>query len=391
MRVAKVNFLDSIGCADFFYGTTLQDVRYAVEGYSAFEGGEAAKYPESVELYFWKCYGGDVYEGYAIYNYLRELSKQGVTVKCYIHGLCASIAVLVALAADEIYMADAALLMTHAPMVDTGVFANAADHREAAAFLDKITAQITSRYLARTGGKLTPEMAAELLTRETYLSADEALALGFVTAKLTDDLLPAPVGEGKVLNYFKPQTPQNMAITAADETRLVDKFINAAKNYFAPKNEEAAPTNLTVALEGEAGNIYVDTTADDLAQGDMVYTDEALTLAAADGNYTLADARSITVAAGAIESITSASNSAAPGADELAAANSRNAELEAQVAALTAERDGATNSVRNLQNRLKAVPGSTGNPTPAGTQTPANKAAAGAAAATTPRLNVVRR
>lgn len=377
MDVAKVNFGETIGSGDCFWGTTLQEVRYIVEGYSAFDSSVASTLPKSVELHFWKCLGGEVFEGYAIYNYLRELSKKGVVVKSYSHGLTASIAVLVFLAADERYVDHASQGFTHKPSCDLGAYANADDMRQAASDLDKIQLQIAEVYVSRAG--ITLEQAHTYLNSNAWQTADEMVTSGFATAKTTD-VLVAPAGAEKVINYFKPPLkPQNMAITEADETRLVDKFINAAKSLFAPKNQEPevpAVTNLSVALAGDAGSIYVDTESTDIAQGDLVYSDEALTLTAADGSYELADGRSITVTAGAIESITevaAADDSAASATNALNERDARIAELEQQLAAKDSELTGATNTVRNLQTKLKAVPGSTGNPNTPGLQVVTNK------------------
>ena len=101
----------------------------------------------------------------------------------------------------------------------------------------------------------------------------------------------------------------------------------------------------------------------------MVYTDEAMTTAAADGDYSLEDGRTISVAAGAITAIMEkeAENTATNTA-ELTAATARIAELEQQLGV-------TTNKLTLATNKLKAVPGTTGNPVPAGTQAPGNKAA----------------
>ncbi|QIX61859.1 Clp protease ClpP [Hymenobacter sp. BT18] len=344
------------------------EVRYLCEGYSAFDSSLEQQLPEVVELHFWKCYGGEVYEGYSIYNYLRGLAKQGVVVKSYSHGLCASIAVLVYLAGDERYTDEASQFFTHKPMCDLGAYANADDMRTAANSLDKIQDQIAGVYASRGG--MSAEQAQAFMNSDAWITADEAVAAGFATAKTSGELV-APAGAEKVINYFKPpQTPQNMAITPADEQRLVDKFINAAKAFFLPRNEAAeetsATTNMTVAL-ADGTSIYVDAAGDDIAQGDLVYTDEAMTTVAADGDYTLADGRTIAVAAGAITSITEApeNNAGATNTADLEAANARIAELEAEVAAKTNEVTNATNTVRALQNKLKTVPGA-GNPTPPG-------------------------
>jgi hypothetical protein len=261
-------------------------------------------------------------------------------------------------------------------MADTGFFANADDHLKAAAFLDQIQAQLVSRYVARSGGKLTEATAHALINAESYLTAEQCIEHGFVTAKITDDLLVPPVAAGKALNYFKPQTPQNMAITPAEKQGIVTDVINGIKDWWKSAKNEAPvePTNKTVELSSDGTTLYVDAAGDDIAQGDMVYTDAELTVAAADNTYPLEDGRSITVASGAITAITEASN--AVDATNSAEKDARIAELEAQLAQKDTTITNVTNTVRSLQAQMKQVPGATGNPTPAGAQSITNKAAA---------------
>ena len=189
MQVAKVNFNDCIGSDPLFGGISEAFVRYCVEGPNAFDPAIALVYPDAVELHFFNCPGGEVYEGYAIYSYLRSLSAAGVKVSAYVHGLCASIASLVVLAADERYTGPLGSLMIHKPLVDAGPWANADDHRKAAVQLDQIEAQISGIYASRTG--IAPALLPELMRAETTFTAAEALANGFATALLSD--VPAPV------------------------------------------------------------------------------------------------------------------------------------------------------------------------------------------------------
>ncbi|TGE08753.1 ATP-dependent Clp protease proteolytic subunit [Hymenobacter fodinae] len=377
MKVAKVNFGESIGSGSDFWGTTLQEIRYLVEGYAAFDSSLTPQYPEVVELHFWKCYGGEVFEGYAIYNYLRDLVKQGVKVISYSHGLTASIAVLIFLAADERYADHASQAFTHKPICDLGCYANSDDMREAADSLDKIQLQIAEVYVARAG--ITMEQANNYLNSNAWQTADEMVASGFATAKSTD-VLVAPAGAEKVLNFLKlPIKPQNMAITPAEETNIVNKVVDAVKALFKnnapePATPAAAPApeakNLAVTLAEEKGTVYVDAAGDDIAQGDMVYSDADMTTAAADDTYALADGRSITVVAGAITSVTEAANVVENNA-ALEAAEKRATDAERELAIVN-------NKLKLAQNKLASVPGSTGNPTPAGATGTVNKSVGGA-------------
>jgi ATP-dependent protease ClpP protease subunit len=382
---AHIYFLDSIGMGGWFYGTTLNDVRYCVEGWAAYEGGSLPdeQLPAKVVLHFPACQGGDVVEGYGIYNYLRGLATKGVAIESRIEGLCASIATLVALAADTVLMADAALWMVHKPSLD-GCNLDADDMIAAAELLNKIQAQIVSRYVARTGGKLDAATATELVNKESWLNADECLTYGFITGKLHEEPLAAPVGTEAVLNYYPTtKTPANRmaTMTAQEEKSFLQKVGNFLRDEFGlkPKDEAVAvqPTTppvapvapvVTNASEAVADNdpmYYADNTT--LGVDSPVYSDEAMTLAYPDGDYTLADGRTATVAGGLITVLADAAtedNAGTKGATDLVA---ENAALKQQLDAALAAQNIAERKATAATNKLRqTVPGSAGSPTKPG-------------------------
>lgn len=114
--------------------------------------------------------GGSVAEGLAIYNALKPRAP---TV--YIDGVAASIASLVAMAGARIVAAENALLMAHFPWTSTE--GNAAELRKTADLLDKYGDAMLGAY-ARTG--LSSARLRQLLDAETWMTAPEALAMGFV-------------------------------------------------------------------------------------------------------------------------------------------------------------------------------------------------------------------
>jgi len=117
--------------------------------------------------------GGDVFDGNTIYNLLKQ---HPANVTTYIDGLAASIASVIALAGDQIYMAENALFMMHNP---SGlVIGQASDMRKMADTLDKVRDSLSKVYSGKTG-KDESEINA-LLEAETWLNADEAMELGLV-------------------------------------------------------------------------------------------------------------------------------------------------------------------------------------------------------------------
>lgn len=123
--------------------------------------------------------GGDVFEGFAIYNALRE-HPYNVTVK--IIGMAASAASVIAMAGDNVQIGAAAFVMIHNCWV-LGI-GNRNDLRELADWLEPFDAALRDVYVARTGAK--PEQVADWLDKETWMSGAQAIERGFA-----DELLPS--------------------------------------------------------------------------------------------------------------------------------------------------------------------------------------------------------
>lgn len=117
--------------------------------------------------------GGLVFDGFTIYNALKQ-SPRKVTI--YIDGVAGSIASVIAMAGDEIIMADNALMMIHKPQ--DGTYGEAPDLRAVADRLDMFQEQLVRIYAERTGMAL--EELNPLLDAETWMTAQEALSMKFV-------------------------------------------------------------------------------------------------------------------------------------------------------------------------------------------------------------------
>lgn len=129
--------------------------------------------------------GGDVVDGLAIYGLLSE-SKARVVV--HVDALAASIASIVAMAGDEIILAESAFMMIHNPT--SWICGDASDMRERAELLDKMRENLVSVYAARTGQPREAIVAA--MDAETWMTAAEAKALGYATEVVPLKALKAP-------------------------------------------------------------------------------------------------------------------------------------------------------------------------------------------------------
>jgi ATP-dependent Clp endopeptidase proteolytic subunit ClpP len=170
--------------------------------------------------------GGSVVDGLAIYN---MLSQHPATVNVKVMGIAASAASFIAMAGDSIEMPSNTFMMVHSPM--SGVFGNADEMRDTADVLDKIEASILGIYAKRTG-KSDEDLKA-LLKAETYMTAAEAVELGFAT-KVTDaleatasfdiDRLPVNVQAMFRKPAATPNTPLAEQIVARAKTAGLEQF-----------------------------------------------------------------------------------------------------------------------------------------------------------------------
>lgn len=119
-------------------------------------------------------YGGEVFAGLAIYN---QLQSHKASITAYVDGIAASIASVIAMAGDEIHIAEAGFLMVHDAWGVT--IGNAADVREFADRLDAISGAIADVYVARTGKTLA--QVREWMAGETWFNSSDSIKNGFAT------------------------------------------------------------------------------------------------------------------------------------------------------------------------------------------------------------------
>ncbi len=180
--------------------------------------------------------GGSVFEGSAIYNALR---RHSATITIHIDGLAASIASLIAMAGDQIIMAENALMMIHNPWA--GVVGDSRDMRDMADTLDKIKQSMTSAY-ARSG--MNAAEIAAVMDAETWYTAEEATEAG-----LADEINAAlPLAASLDLSKFThiPERIRNMA-NATPETP-------AKPEANTPKLDVVATTEADVLARIQARN-----------------------------------------------------------------------------------------------------------------------------------------
>lgn len=165
--------------------------------------------------------GGDVFEGIAIYNRLRE--HQGkITVK--VLGLAASAASVIAMAGDEVQIGASSFLMIHNAWVLA--IGNRHDMREVADFLEPFDRALADVYVARSGQELETVQAA--MDAETWFNGSQAVELGYADSLLAADEVattdePPPEGDKvKAIRRIEAALTKEMPRSAAFD--LINKI-----------------------------------------------------------------------------------------------------------------------------------------------------------------------
>jgi ATP-dependent Clp endopeptidase proteolytic subunit ClpP len=153
---AVVNIYDEIGG----WGVTASDFSKELQGVTA----------STIELHL-NSPGGDVFDGLAILNTLRQ---HDATVNVLIDGIAASAASFIAMAGQSVKMQPQSMLMIH----DASglVIGNSKDMQDMADLLNKTSDNIAAVYAQRAGGTVEDWRAAMLA--ETWYSDQEAVDAG---------------------------------------------------------------------------------------------------------------------------------------------------------------------------------------------------------------------
>ena len=116
--------------------------------------------------------GGSVFDGVAIQNSIKH-HKANVTV--YIDGIAGSIASIIALSGDQIYIAENAYVMIHNP--SSIVWGEAQDMLKEAEVLDKLADGLAGDYARQMD--ITADEARALMDAETWYLGQEAVDAGY--------------------------------------------------------------------------------------------------------------------------------------------------------------------------------------------------------------------
>lgn len=161
--------------------------------------------------------GGYVSDGLAIFNLLRN-SKKDVRVE--IIGQAYSIASVIAMAGNKVYIAQFADMMLHPAWTFTE--GNADDLRKTADELDAISKEIFNTYLTRSKVKDNEDTIQKYFDDETYIKAAECVELGLCDGILEEQASVRHLTRYAAVASFNPnKTKMNENKTLLDEVKAL--------------------------------------------------------------------------------------------------------------------------------------------------------------------------
>lgn len=238
--------------------------------------------------------GGEVFDGNAIFN---SLKRRAADVVVQIEGIAASMATVISLAGHHVKMAANGFYMIHNPW--GMAMGDASELRDQAELLDKIRSNMVGAYAAKSGQ--SPEQITAWMDAETWFTAEQALAAGFVD-EITDGIaLAASANRPALLAKFRntpaalltPEPPrmENETQPAAEpEVEILDTVVseNAPEIVEAPAAEPAVEPVLEAEPTPEPE--VIETPVAKIAAADQILAKYNAALAERDS--ALAEARS---------------------------------------------------------------------------------------------------
>ena len=165
--------------------------------------------------------GGEVYCGIAIYNALKN-SKADVHI--YVDGIAASMASVIALCGKPVEMSKYARLMLHS--VSGGCYGNKKDMQKCIEEIESLEDSLGDIYAARLGMTKEEVKAAYFDGEDHWLTADEALRLGFIDGIYDAEPVPEDSTPEQIYTLFNNRLvePQNKDRMNLEEIRKHPSF-----------------------------------------------------------------------------------------------------------------------------------------------------------------------
>ncbi len=176
--------------------------------------------------------GGSVFEGQSMATAIRN---HGGHVTTTIEGVAASMATIIALAADSVYMTENSLFMIHNPMLDS--YGDKNELKKAISLLEKVETNMLNAYSTKT--KLSKKEIAEMMNNETWFTAKEAVKAGFVDKVVNE----VRVAANYDISGFKSKTEEEIlnVLNGENKDKLNTTEMNDEnKSWFAAQFDKLA-------------------------------------------------------------------------------------------------------------------------------------------------------
>ncbi len=276
--------------------------------------------------------GGDVDEGFGIHDILVASGKE---IETRIEGLCASIATVIALAGSTRQITENSEFMIHNPW--GGIEGDAAELQKYADMMKNVEKKIIDFYAAKTGtGK---KALGEFMKEETYMTAKQALELGFVTEIITT--------MKAVAKFRFNKSDKNITMNKQEFEKSVDtKFeaiFNRLKEFVKGSNAKALTTTAADGTVLDFGDQVE--TVEEIATG-MTATVEGG--GAAEGDFVMPDGRTFVFDAGTLTEIKEAE-----GDDDVDALKAKITELEAELETANTQNTTTVEAIKALNKEIK--------------------------------------
>lgn len=282
------------------------------------------------------CEGGNISEGWSIYDKLRATGKD---ISAVIEGKCASMASILLLAASKERRSGYtnSKLCIHKPLVlaNKGCTMRSNDLRQMADDLDRENEKFLDLYVERTGADR--EQLQSLMEEDRYVDMDQAKELGFVSTILLP-LSASKKDHSNINNMAK--TGENVEVSQSLFAKMLAKL-----GYAKIEDAEAAFKKVALDLSTADGS----TLTVEREEGEPQVGDTA----SPDGEHLMPDGSTIVVEGGVITEIRDPEEE--NNNDKLDAANARIAELAAELTSLRAQAKSQDELV--ILNKVKTMGG----------------------------------
>lgn len=228
------------GCCILLYGDIGEGVR----------AGDIVKELIEAESLYGKIdvrinsYGGDVMAGIAIFNALRN-SKADITI--YIDGIAASTASVIAACGKPVMMSRYAKLMLH--NVSGGVYGTTKEVENYVETMKEIENTLINIYSEKTGMTREEITAKYFDGNDHWLSADDALNLGFIDGIYDAEPVPENSTPEQIYVIFNNRfnNQQKNGKTMFEQLKKMKLFANCA--------DEASAQQVIAELEAKAAKV----------------------------------------------------------------------------------------------------------------------------------------